>query len=281
MSELDKPLDSLIVEVCSPIFTELTPLQVGEQADNATDDLRAIVEKQFVMLERRFFECQVAPEITRDVKFAMAAYSDEVVLNSRWPNKYDWMAKPLAIEFFGDSAIGENFFVRLDELRTQSEPNKDVLQLYYSVLILGFQGKYRLSGYDQLQAYIAAFRTEIEKFNSSVSRVLADNASPESLVSSRIVGGQSYWVMATVLVAVILGMTFFYSSKMQEEIGVSAEKIEVLASSQGNFMPVAKPNQEPLIETSADPLNMETSADPLNDTDQSQPEAAMSEDKEI
>jgi hypothetical protein len=46
-------------------------------------------------------------------------------------------------------------------------------------------------------------------------------------------------------------------------------------------MPVAKPNQEPLIETSADPLNMETSADPLNDTDQSQPEAAMSEDKEI
>lgn len=235
MPGLDKPLDSLIVEVCSPIFTELTPLQVGEQADRAADNLREVVEKQFVMLERRLFECQIAPEVTRDIKFAMAAFSDEVVLTSRWQKKYEWMAKPLAIEFFGDSAIGENFFNRLDEIRTQAEPNKDVLQLYYSALILGFQGKYRLSGYDQLQAYIAAFRLEIEKFNSSVSRVLADNASPESQVSARMVGGQSYWVMAAVFVASILGMTIFYSTKMQEAISFSAEKIEILASSQDNY----------------------------------------------
>ncbi|TCS41290.1 type IVB secretion system protein IcmH/DotU [Reinekea marinisedimentorum] len=260
MPGLDKPLDSLIVEVCSPIFTELTPLQVGEQADRAVDNLREIVEKQFVMLERRLFECQIAPEITRDIKFAMAAFSDEVVLTSRWQKKYEWMARPLAIEFFGDSAIGENFFIRLDELRAQSEPNKDVLQLYYSALILGFQGKYRLSGYDQLQAYIAAFRIEIEKFNSSVSRVLADNASPESLVSARIVGGQSYWVMAVVLVAAVLGMTIFYSTKMQEAIGVSAEKIEVLANSQVGFEQ-APAVQEPFIvepETLVDDGQVET-----------------------
>ena len=87
ISDLEKSLDSLIVEICSPIFSLLTPLQIPEQADAASEQLRESVEKSFVMLERRCFECQLAPEITRDIKFAMAAFSDEVVLNSRWQKK--------------------------------------------------------------------------------------------------------------------------------------------------------------------------------------------------
>lgn len=229
ISDLEKSLDSLIVEICSPIFSLLTPLQIPEQADAASEQLRESVEKSFVMLERRCFECQLAPEITRDIKFAMAAFSDEVVLNSRWQKKYEWMAKPLAIEFFGDSAIGQNFFIRLNDLRAETEPNRDVLQLYFTVLMLGFQGKYRLEGYDQLQAYISTFRSEIEKYSSKVSRVLAENASPESQMSSRIANGQSYWVMAVLLIAAVLGMTFQYSTKVQAAIADSANTIQILA----------------------------------------------------
>ncbi len=239
MPEFEKSLDALIVEVCSPIFSLLTPLQVAEAADAAPDDLRESVEKSFVMLERRCFECQLAPEIIRDIKFAMAAFSDEVVLNSRWPNKYDWMAKPLCIEYFGDSAVGQTFFDRLNVIRAENTPNVDVLQLYFSVLVLGFQGKYRLDGYDQLQAYISAFRIEIEKFNAGVSRVLAENASPESKITSRIAGAQSYWVMAVLLVASLLGMTLLYSSKTQQAIARSADTIKVLASETTAVEPVS------------------------------------------
>jgi len=229
ISDLEKSLDSLVVEICSPIFSLLTPLQIAEQADTAPDDLRESVEKSFVMLERRCFECELAPDLTKDIKFAMAAFSDEVVLNSRWQKKYEWMAKPLAIEFFGDSAIGQNFFVRLNELRAEIEPNRDILKLYFTVLMLGFQGKYRLEGYEQLQAYISTFRSEIEKFSSKVSRILADSASPESQMSSRIASGQSYWVMAVLLVASVLGMTFQYSTKVQSAIADSAKTIQILA----------------------------------------------------
>jgi type VI secretion system protein ImpK len=246
MSDLDKSLDALIVEICSPIFSLLAPLQIPEQADVASEQLRDSVEKSFVMLERRCFECQLAPEVTKDIKFAMAAFSDEVVLNSRWQKKYEWMAKPLAIEYFGDSAIGQNFFTRLDELRKEAEPSQDVLQLYFSVLLLGFQGKYRLEGYDQLQAYISTFRSEIEKYSSKASRVLAENASPESQMSSRIASGQPYWVMAVLLIAAVLGMTYQYSQKVQSAIAESAHTIQILAGPEQRML---EPTPMPVIET--------------------------------
>jgi type VI secretion system protein ImpK len=162
----------------------------------------------------------------------MAAFSDEVVLNSRWEKKYDWMAKPLAIQFFGDSAIGQNFFVRLDELRQSFDEQFDIIQLYFSVLILGFQGKYRLEGFEKLQAYISTLRTDIEKRLGNVPRTLSDAASPESQMSSRIAGRQPYWVMAVMLVALTLIMTIFYSTKVQSAISNSAQKIEVMAQAE-------------------------------------------------
>lgn len=225
----DKELDALIVEVCAPIFTQLVPLQTPEAADQAPDDLRALVEKSFVMLERRCFECQVSPEHIRDLKYAMAAFADEVVLNSRWEHKYDWMARPLAVDFFGDSAIGQNFFNRLQQLREKPEENSAILQLYFSVLSLGFQGKYRLEGYDQLQAYISTFRIELEQLTSGVSRILADNAAPETQLRSRIAGQQSYWVMGVLFVAAVLSMTLVYSSKTQQAITASATSIKQLS----------------------------------------------------
>ena len=232
MDDIAEGLDALIVEVCSPIFSLLTPLQVPENADNAPDDLREQVEAAFTMLERRCFECQIAPEHIRDIKFAMAAFSDEVVLNSRWGKKYDWMSKPLGVEYFGDSAIGQGFFNNLEKLREDYEKNFDIVQLYFSVLAVGFQGKYRLEGYDQLQAYISTLRADIEKHAGKVNRVLADYASSDSKMKSRIAGQQSYWVMAVLFVASVVIMTAVYTSKMQNAIADSAHSIEVMAGNQ-------------------------------------------------
>ncbi|MEJ2042075.1 MAG: type IVB secretion system protein IcmH/DotU [Reinekea sp.] len=229
MDEMDITLDALIVEVCSPIFSYLTPLQTSEEFDSIDDDLREKIEKSFVVLERRCFECQVQPEHIRDIKYAMSAFADEVVLNSSWEKKYHWMSKPLAIEFFGDSSIGQSFFARLDVLREDLDVNFDIVQLYFSVLVLGFQGRYRLTGYEQLQAYMSTLRSEIEKKSGKINRVLADYAAPESHIKSRIAGQQSYWVMAVLLLASVILMTAIYSQKTQAAIADSAQRIELMA----------------------------------------------------
>ncbi|EAR09297.1 DotU family type IV/VI secretion system protein [Reinekea blandensis] len=226
MTQTTLSIDETISEVSAQIFNLIVPLQTPEKADHAPDDLRAQVESAFVLLERRCFELQVTPDVIRNIKFAMTAFSDEVVLNSRWPKKYDWMAKPLAIEYFGDASIGQSFFTRLDELRSDSSTDMAVLNLYFTILLLGFQGKYRLAGYEQLQAYLSTFRAEIEQKQGRVNRILSENAAPEHQMKSRIAGQQSYWVMSVLFVAAIVVMTVVYSTQTQDAIQVSAQSIE-------------------------------------------------------
>lgn len=225
MTEQNPRIHETISEVCAQIFNLIVPLQTPEKADQAPEDLRSQVESAFVMLERRCFELQVTPDVIRNIKFAMAAFSDELVLNSRWPQKYDWMAKPLAIEYFGDAAIGQSFFSRLDQLRQDDNADADVINLYFTILLLGFQGKYRLAGYEQLQAYISTFRIEIEQRTSKVSRQLSESAAPENHMKSRIAGQQSYWVMSVLFLASLVVMTVVYSNQTQEAIQQSAESI--------------------------------------------------------
>jgi type VI secretion system protein ImpK len=89
----------------------------------------------------------VAGYSSDDVKlgiFAVVAFLDESILNSRNPIFADWPRKPLQEEMFGHHIAGEIFFQNLDQLlgRDDSQALADVLEVYYLCLLLGFAGRY-------------------------------------------------------------------------------------------------------------------------------------------
>lgn len=89
----------------------------------------------------------VAGYSSDDVKyaiFAVVAFLDESILNSRNPVFADWPRKPLQEEMFGHHIAGEVFFQNLDQLlgRDDSSALADVLEVYYLCMLLGFAGRY-------------------------------------------------------------------------------------------------------------------------------------------
>lgn len=218
-------MDATLTECCAPIFNLVEALRDPESAEQVPATLRAEVEQAFIELERKAFEVQWPTSVTRDVRFGMAAYVDETVLSSRWPHKFDWMVKPLCVEFFGESNAGEAFFRRLTELREDLKANRAVVELYYSCLQFGYQGCYRLRGYEQLQALVATLRAQLEDLRGAVPRSLADEAVPESRLVYRISGNQPYWVMLSIGGAILMGMFLTYGSLMKESLSVSAEHL--------------------------------------------------------
>jgi type VI secretion system protein ImpK len=89
----------------------------------------------------------VAGYSSDDVKyaiFAVVAFLDESILNSRNPVFADWPRKPLQEEMFGHHIAGEVFFQNLEQLlgREDSAALADVLEVYYLCLLLGFAGRY-------------------------------------------------------------------------------------------------------------------------------------------
>ena len=89
------------------------------------------------------------------------SFADEMVSASTWSGRDQWEAQSLEQERFKSSLAGQKFFENIDALR---DSQRQVLEIYYVCLTLGFEGGYR--GDDQekrreLGAKIEALRRRL------------------------------------------------------------------------------------------------------------------------
>lgn len=104
-----------------------------------------VLKKEF---ERASSLQGVSQQAVEDCLVALIALLDETVLGGRGKGSEAWRRNPLMEIVYGHQLGGEEFYIRLDRLRTQPEANERVLELYAFCLALGFRG--RLAGMDEL-----------------------------------------------------------------------------------------------------------------------------------
>ncbi|CDX29194.1 conserved hypothetical protein [Mesorhizobium sp. ORS 3359] len=78
--------------------------------------------------------------------WAVAALLDDLALNTPWGGASAWPRQPLVVMLRGDVDAGTQFFTRLDELERHPNRDREMLELQYYCLALGFRGKYRVPG---------------------------------------------------------------------------------------------------------------------------------------
>ncbi len=96
-----------------------------------------------------------------EAKYAFCALLDEIVLSSGLPIRDEWEAAPLQLRLFGEHLAGEGFFDRLERLRQDPAANIELLEIFHTCLLLGFQGKFLLEGSEKLNYLIARLGQEI------------------------------------------------------------------------------------------------------------------------
>jgi type IV/VI secretion system ImpK/VasF family protein len=85
----------------------------------------------------------------QEAQFAVVAWVDETILNNTmWKDHNQWKASPLQVEYYQTRNAGEEFFDHLDRLRPDQ---KEIRELYYLCLSLGFKGQYFLGREDELR----------------------------------------------------------------------------------------------------------------------------------
>ena len=118
------------------------------------DDFLALFEKS----ARNFGK---TPEAIDSAKYAFCALLDETILSCEGGLRDEWERAPLQLRLFGEHLAGEGFFDRLDMLRLDPDRNIETLEVYYTCLVLGFQGKYLLEGTERLSYLIGRIGQEI------------------------------------------------------------------------------------------------------------------------
>lgn len=96
-------------------------------------------------LLRRAREAGYPEQDGRLMAYAVVALCDEVVMTGQGPLRDLWAVQPLQLIYFNENTAGENFFVRLEEVRSNSQ-QVDTLRAFYLALMFGFRGRYGARG---------------------------------------------------------------------------------------------------------------------------------------
>ena len=121
----------------------------------------AAVRHMLEEVERGAHRLGVAAEDVYAARYAFCAAVDEAMLSQPSKLREEWERNPLQLRLFGEHLAGEHFFDRLEELRAQGAPRLPSLEVCHFVLLLGFEGKYRLEGPEKLGYLVARLGDEI------------------------------------------------------------------------------------------------------------------------
>ena len=116
---------------------------------------RTSIQMMLTKFEKSARRLRISADDTHAAKYAFCALIDEIVLSSHFNIRDEWERQPLQLAFFGDQLAGENFFNKLEELRSKGSSHLQALEVYHLCLLLGFQGKYILEGSEKL-TYLAS-----------------------------------------------------------------------------------------------------------------------------
>lgn len=209
--EKRKATGNPLLQCGATVLSLVAPFRRGDRGVAVDGDFRERILAGFDEMERLAFEAQIATNILRDAKYALAAFVDEAVLSSSWPGRLAWMSKPLQLEMFGDHLAGEGFFDKLNLLRQGGESNADLLELYYVCLQLGFEGIYKIRGLEHLTALQVDLRSQIENYRGVVDPRLSPAGVAKVGLMAKVRREIPYWVIGVFTVSVVFFTYLGYS----------------------------------------------------------------------
>ena len=171
-------------------LTAIVRLRADRQVAADSESFRAHVRQVLSVAEQEARRAGYATEDVRLVLYAVVAFLDESVLNSRQPMFAEWPRKPLQDELFGGGHVGgELFFRNLEGLlaRQDSAALADVLEVHQLCLLLGFHGRYSAQESGSLQMLMQKVAEKMHRIRGPFGELSPAWAPPpgEIVVSAR------------------------------------------------------------------------------------------------
>jgi type VI secretion system protein ImpK len=206
------------------VLTAITRFRSNRQAATDARAFRNQMKAAISAAESAAMAKGYAAEDMRVATFAVVAFLDESILNSNNPAFVDWPRMPLQEELFGGHTAGEIFFQCIDRLlpRSDSPHLADVLEVFALCLLLGYRGRYSLSGQEGINAVLEAIANKVQRIRGGVRPLSPNWSPPQDSVGSR---AYDPWVRRLAFGAVgflLLALILFFGFKFSLMSGASA-----------------------------------------------------------
>lgn len=157
MTASTSPVHGRLAIALQEAITAIVRLRADRQPVTDALAFRTQMTQLLARAEQEALGMGFAAQDARLAVFAVVAFLDESVLNTRTPALVDWARRPLQDELFGGHMGGEWFFQHVDQLlaRPDSTELGDLLEVHQLCLLLGFRGKFGGSDHGELHATTA------------------------------------------------------------------------------------------------------------------------------
>jgi type VI secretion system protein ImpK len=119
----------------------------------------------------------IAPERVMAARYVLCTMLDEAASDTPWGGGGVWARHSLLAEFHNESFGGEKVFQLMARLAEKPDANRDLLELIYAAISLGFEGRYRVidGGKAQLEAVRAKLAQLIRQQRGAYPTALAEH----------------------------------------------------------------------------------------------------------
>lgn len=171
---------------CSRAFSVVLALGGGQDL-GAMQSVRARLTATLGSIEAVGSGDGYTAEDLRLARYALTAFADETIARTNWSGRAEWMQNPLSLVDFSDNNAGNGFFEQLATIRRQAEAKPELLEVYYTCLALGFEGKYALADPRERLSLIKELGRDLENIRPGAAELSPHWRPPEKL--NEMVGG--------------------------------------------------------------------------------------------
>jgi len=219
---VSSPLAPSLCELLEDGVYLLFLLKDGSAPSSAVEFNRRLDQflQQFERDARNFGK---SPDAISMAKFAFCALIDEMILSADYALRDDWERMPLQLRLFGEHLAGESFFERLEQLRFDPNQHLEALEVFYTCLLLGFQGKYLLEGHEKLGYLVNKLGQEIQHARGGKAQFSPNWRLPQrfqAYVRHELPLGLYIGFLALIGAGIYLGYHFFLLHQVSQLFGI-------------------------------------------------------------
>ncbi len=128
------------VDVLVYVQQQKVLINTGQQPD--FEEVRLNVERLLTEKSTLYLEGGYQAEHYDEARFAVVAFIDEALLDNAWKDSARWAADLLQRNYYRTASAGIEFFDRLADLNMIDPAHRDIREVYYYCMALGFSGRF-------------------------------------------------------------------------------------------------------------------------------------------
>jgi type VI secretion system protein ImpK len=163
-----------LIAAANPLLGMVPRLRQARHPDPA--GLRETLAQAVSLFEAKAAAAGVPHEQVVAARYALCTFLDEAAANTPWGEKV-WAQRSLLVQFHNEAWGGEKFFLLLGKLAERPAQQRDLLELFYLILALGFEGRYRVL--ENGRAQLAGVRERLAQMIARERGPLESELSPQ------------------------------------------------------------------------------------------------------